>query len=277
MKIFITGTTGFLGRSLKEYLFEHQIHTWNRNDSDITDVIDSIQPEVIIHCAAEIYDSERMFDSNIVLVYKILECLRKKHKKTRLIQIGSSAEYGPVERPTNERDLINPVNMYQATKGANTLMCQAYARQFDLNTCVVRIYSGYGAYEKPHRLFPSLYRAFFKGEAMTLYAGEHDFIYVEDFCRAINILLKKEWPKAEIVNIGSGTQTSNLEVLRTWEKVTGKKADVTYKDRMLKPFESKIWCCDPDYAQTKYKFKAEYSLAQGIEDMIHKIEKENHA
>jgi nucleoside-diphosphate-sugar epimerase len=228
------------------------------------------KPDVIIHCAGEIYNADKMFTTNVVMVEEILEWV-KRNPKTRLIQIGSSAEYGPVPRASNELDRIDPVDVYQATKGAATLLCQGYARQFDLDICVARIYSGYGPNERDHRLFPKLYRAFFHNEPMTLRDGVHDFIYIDDFVRGIDLLLGSTWPAGELVNFGSGVQSSNVDVLRAWEKVTGRTGAVTYEHGLSKAYESLIWCCNTDYAQRQYGFKTEYSLEQGIEDFIRKM------
>ena len=270
MKFFITGTTGFLGQSLQEHFeSQHEIVVYVRGAS-ITDMLNINQPDVIIHCAGEIYNADRMFSTNVVMVEEILEWI-KRNKSTRMIQIGSSSEYGPVDYHTSELDMINPQNVYEATKGAATLLCQGYARQFGLQTLVARIYSGYGAHERSHRLFPRLYRAFFHNEPMELYAGVHDFIYIEDFVRGIELTLDKTWPPGEIVNFGSGQQYTNLQVLEAWQRVTGRHAPVTYHDHFYRAHDTKFWCCDTHYAETEYGFQTQYSLEQGIEDMIRKL------
>jgi dTDP-glucose 4,6-dehydratase len=274
MKILITGISGFLGKSLQEYFQNnHEVLGWQRGDINLSSVITNYKPDLMLHCAGEIYKIEHMIDTNIMMVYDILNAIKDHSPSTKLIHIGSSAEYGPVDRATSESDRINPVDLYQATKGSGTLLCQAYSRQFGLKTCVARIYSGYGPHERPHRLFPKLYRAFYHDEPMNLFAGEHDFIYIDDFCRAIDILANSEWPAGEIVNLGSGIQHSNLSVLQSWEHVTGKKALVTYQEVLSKPFESKVWCCDTSYARDRYGFITKFSLAEGIQEFINKRKK----
>jgi nucleoside-diphosphate-sugar epimerase len=254
MKIFITGTTGFLGRSLKEHFeLNNEVIEYIRG-SDIVMALEASKPELIIHCAGEIYNADLMYRTNVLLVNEILEWVRR-NPTTRMIQIGSSSEYGPVSRPTNETDPINPQNVYEATKGAATLMCQGYAKQFNLQICVARIYSGYGPHERSHRLFPRLYRAFFCNEPMKLYDGVHDFIYIDDFVRGIDILVNSSWPAGEIVNFGSGIQYRNREVLEAWERVTGRKGPVEYIDHFSKPHDTDFWCCDTSYAKMQYKFQ----------------------
>lgn len=266
MKIFITGGTGFIGRNLVEFYKTQDIFQYSRG-GDIRNDLYCFNPDVIINCAAEIYNPELMFDSNINLTRSILEYMRS-FPGANLIQIGSSSEYGPVDHPTSELDKINPIDMYQATKGAATLLCQGYARQYDLNITIVRPYSVYGKYEKPHRLFPKLWKAFNLNEPMTLYQGYHDFIYIDDFIRGINILLNTK-TNGDIINLGSGMQYSNTEVLETFENITKiSNAPVKFIDTMAKKFESEIWKCNPMYADITYGFKAIHSLEDGIERFL---------
>ena len=272
MKIFITGVSGFIGKSLKEFYVAqgHEVRGYYRNE-ELVYRLEGFRPDVIINCAGEIYKPELMYASNVQFVHYILDYLRV-HPDTKLIHLGSSSEYGRMERASKETDGIMPVDMYQATKGMGTLLCQGYAKQYGLNIAVARVYSAFGANERPHRLFPALYRAFFKDELMTLYKGFHDFIYIDDFVRGINTLVTSEFPPGDIINFGSGIQTSNLEVLQAWERATGKTAPVTYKDEFSKKFEGGVWQCDTSYAKRAYGFETEYSLESGIKDMIGKLQ-----
>jgi nucleoside-diphosphate-sugar epimerase len=103
---------------------------------------------------------------------------------------------------------------------------------------------------------------------MTLRDGVHDFIYIKDFLRAVDLLLSHEWPYGEIVNFGSGCQTTNLEVLQTWNRVVGIDAPITYEPGFSKHYDSEVWCCDTAYAERQYDFRTEYSLEEGIKDFI---------
>ena len=273
MKILITGTTGFLGRSLADYFgTTHEVIEHTRTSVRLSGAIYIHKPDIIIHCAGEIYKTDVMYDTNVGMVNEILESVREYCPGCRVIQIGSSAEYGPMNRATSETDPINPVDVYQATKGAATLLCQAYARQYGLKTMVARIYSGYGIHERPHRLFPTLYRAFFNDEPMTLYQGYHDFIYIEDFVRAIDQVKDFVWEPGEIINFGSGRQHSNFEVLEAWERITGRTAPVEKRDQLSKAYESTVWVCDNTKLRIRCGFQLQYDLEAGIQDFIKKMQ-----
>lgn len=269
MKIFITGSTGFVGQNLVDYYTRrgHEVYAFRRNEA-LHECLVQFKPDAIINSAAEIYDPEHMFVPNIVMVQTILEYVRNCEQYCRLIQIGSSSEYGPTNHATAEDTLLKPVDYYQATKGAASLMCQGWARFFQLPIWIVRPYSVYGPGERPHRLFPRLYRAFNYNESMTLYQGYHDFIYIKDFVRGIDLVLQN-WDLApgEIINFGSGSQISNFDLLELWENVTQKTAPVAKVAEMRKAFENNIWICDTAKSKN-LGFSCEYSLDTGIKDFL---------
>lgn len=265
--ILITGSNGFVGKNLIDfYRDKFNILTFAKNDN-----LDNIlvkNPDVIINCAASIYDIDTMFDTNVVLVNKLINHI-EKHKETKLIQIGSSAEYGKKTSATKEIDSLDPVSFYSGTKAAATMMCVSAACEFDLPIIVVRPYSLYGNYEKPYRLFSKLFNAFVYKEEMILYEGYHDFIYIKDFIFGIDNLVSGDYNNGDIVNYGSGLQTSNKEVLDIFIDIFGYIPERLHiHEGMAKTFESKTWVCDTRYSSTRYGFTTKYSLKNGIIDLI---------
>jgi len=267
MKIFITGATGFIGRNLVEYYQQHNVIEYNRCDPLFESLLIA-DPDLIINCAAEIYNPNLMWQANIDITSTCVTYLKGTTNK-KMIQIGSSSEYGPMLRSSAETDKINPVDFYQTTKGMATILCQGAARTFGLDIKIVRPYSVYGKYEKAHRLFPRLWKAFVLGQPIKLFDGEHDFIYINDFVRGIDLLVNSPSKKlGDIVNFGSGVQYSNIEVWDMFSKITGRTAPVTHIAGMVKNFESEVWKCDTTYAKNEYRFECVYNLEAGISDFL---------
>jgi nucleoside-diphosphate-sugar epimerase len=267
MKILITGSTGFIGKNLLEHFSENDCYPFTRGEN-LYVTLRKFRPDMVINSAAEIYEPHKMWEPNVEFTKICLDWLVQNPTK-KMIQLGSSIEYGMLDRAATERDPILPVDMYSTTKGMATLMCQGYARQFGLDVTVVRPYSIFGKYERPHRLFPRLWRAFTMDVPMTLYAGEHDFVYIDDFIHGIDLLVNLQQPtNGDIVHFASGIQTSNKEVLEIFEKITGKTSPVEYKPVLAKKFESTVWKGDTTYAREQYGFSCNYTLEQGIEHFL---------
>lgn len=264
MKIFLTGHSGFIGRHIQQrYADEHDVVNYNRYQN-ITDRLHITQPNIVINCAAEIANPEHMYRSNVDLVQQILNYCRK-FPSTRFIQIGSSSEYGQHDFATTENTGLMPRDMYSATKAAASLLCQAWARTWGLDVVVLRAYSPYGAGDRPHRLFSRLWRAFAYDKPMQLTQGVHDWIYISDFVDAVDALLNSTWPPGEVLNVGTGHQTTNLSILETWRSITGHDAPVELVEEMSTP---PVWCADNARIRQRYGWNPRIDLRDGIKKLV---------
>lgn len=264
MKIFLTGHTGFIGRHIQQrYAGDHNVTTYNRYQS-IMDRLHIAEPDVVINCAAELSEPELMYRSNLDLVQQILNYCRK-FPRTRFIQIGSSSEYGRHDSPTTEHTGLMPGDMYGATKAAASMLCQAWARTWGLDIIVLRAYSPYGAGDREHRLFSRLWHAFAYDQPMQLTQGVHDWIYISDFVDAVDAVLNNTRQPGEVLNVGSGQQTTNQSILETWQSITGHDAPVELIEKMSTP---PVWCADNARIRQRYGWSPRVDLRTGIEKLI---------
>ncbi len=264
MKIFITGSTGFIGKNLVKHFAEHEVFAYTR-DMLLTGELLKFKPDLIINCAAEIYDKEKMLIANIGIPHICLEYV-KANPTCKMIQMGTSSEYGPVNRASKETDRVKPKDEYATSKATATIMCQKYAMLHKLDVVIVRPYSPFGPDEQPHRLFPNLWRSFKLDQPMTLVNGVHDFCYIDDFVEAVDLIIAsdKRTP-GEIINVSSGVQSSNIDVLNAFKQATGKEGNVELVDKFVTP---PVWKCNNKIARTKYNWTPKHTLQQGIEKFL---------
>lgn len=265
MKILITGGTGFIGSNLAHHFRDHAVDFFRRHMSDIQARLDWFAPDWIINCAAEIYDKNHMWTANVELTRQCLEWI-KSNPATKMIQLGSSSEYGPCDRPTRETDPIRATDMYGTTKGIASSLCKAYATTFDLDISVIRPYSPFGPGEKSHRLFPRLWQAFMLDRPMELVQGVHDFCYIDDFVDAVHTIMHSDRRvPGDIINVSSGVQTTNAEVLEIFQRITKQGGNVIMVDRFVTP---PVWQADINHARECYGWQPRISLEQGIQKFL---------
>jgi nucleoside-diphosphate-sugar epimerase len=263
MKIFLTGSTGYLGSNIKKDI-PAEYFCYTRGDDIINDLW-NFKPDCIIHSAAEIYDVTKMFNSNVLLTQQILSYMTSHDIK--MIYIGSSSEYGKVDTPMSERTLPDPYSIYAATKTCGTLLCQAYAREYNRDICIVRPFSVYGSNEPQRRLIPTLYRNILEGKKTVMIRGSHDFVYIKDFIRLIQIILNSTSTKDNIINCGTGKSYLNYEVYELMRDIMKKECEVEMHD-IIKPQDSEIWKCDIRSAHIKYGFLYQYEFKDGLKEYI---------
>lgn len=264
-KYFITGATGFIGQHLRERL-KGNVYLYNRDQP--LDCLLSFKPDYIFHLAAEIYKESEMMDSNILLTQQLLEYSRKLPKLKAFVAIGSSSEYGRKDHPMTEEDYLDPTTMYEATKGAATLLCQAYARTYGVPVMIARPFSVYGLHEPKKRFIPTVIKNVRSKRPISLAPGVHDFIHVDDFIDGLLLLADNPLP-GEIFNFGSGVQTTNRELVTTVETLLNKKAHIN-PIAQLHTYDSDHWVADSSKA-ISLGWKPKYSLTTGLQQVIENI------
>ena len=271
MKIIITGHTGFIGKSLLERFKGEEIMTIGREwktDSTLKDQIKQFNPEYIIHCAAEIKNAYSTFEANVLMLNWLLEVTTTINYKA-FINIGSSSEYGYTTIPMTEKELLKPRTMYEATKGAGTLLCQGFAREFNKPVVTVRPFSVYGEYEPSSRLIPTLFRNFKNNIVSNISLGVHDFIHIDDFLDGLLYIMlsEREIIKGDIVHLGSGVQYTNLEVFNIIKDLFNSTLEPISIENIFNKYDTLNWVADITYAKSRYKFNPKYNLKTGLKNL----------
>lgn len=188
-KILVTGSAGFIGFHLCEYLLKNNwdvagidgftdyydvdmkkkrekillnknnyfsYHGMLENKNFISEVFNSFKPEVIVHLAAQagvrysIDNPESYINSNLIGTFNILE-VAKDFEIKHLLAASSSSVYGSnKEMPFHENQKCDtPVSFYAATKKANELMFHSYSHLYSIPVTMLRFFTVYGPYGRP--------------------------------------------------------------------------------------------------------------------------------
>lgn len=266
MTILVTGPRGFVATHLIKRLKTegHDVFYQGR------DSWPPVRTDVIINCAAELTNELDMFESNVGLARRLLDLVHEQGIR-KVIQIGSSSEYGLTNEPRVESLACTPSNIYEATKLAATALCQGYAARYDLDICVARPFSLYGSGDKPRKLIPTLYRSFISHQPINLFAGAHDWTYIDDFIDGLVLLLNasRAQTKGQIFNFGTGVSSTNDQVVEALESALGGKLSVMRQtDGRYHAHDVDNWVADATKVRTILGWQPKYDLTQGMKAYV---------
>lgn len=169
------------------------------------------------HVDRSILDASPFIETNVKGTQVLLEAARR-YRVERFVQISTDEVYGSLgeEATFTEESPLLPNSPYAASKAAADLLCRAYHRAYGVPVIITRSSNNYGPYQFPEKLIPLMIRNALLGKELPVYgAGKQvrDWLYVEDNCRAIDLVLQKG-KVGEIYNIGGGCEKRNIEVVK---------------------------------------------------------------
>ena len=221
----------------------------------------------IVHLAAQpgvrhsLVDPYIYVQTNVMGHLVMLELARRLPDLKHFVYASSSSVYGGNRKlPFAIADRVDhPVSLYAATKRSDELMTEAYCHQFGMKATGLRYFTVYGPREKPSKLIQVLLRL---PARVKLSAGVHDYVFISDFVTAVFTVLDSCTKLFDLVNIGSGLQTSNADVVRMVELLSGHAFEVEAVPG--KPYDSDSWVCDTAYARAEYGITASVPLERGL-------------
>lgn len=205
------------------------------------EIFERERPSAVVNFAAEshvdrsIARPEIFLRTNVLGTQTLLDlCLT--FGVERYHQVSTDEVYGdlPLGRPDlsfKEDSPLRASSPYSASKAGGDLLVNAYCRTYGLFTTVSRCSNNYGPLQFPEKLVPLVITKALKGEPVPVYGtGENvrDWIFVEDHCRAIDLILQGG-KKGEVYNVGGRGERSNLSLIRLiLEKLGREDAPVVF-------------------------------------------------
>ncbi len=237
------------------------------------------KPDIVVNFAAESHvdrsiDNPRIFlETNIIGTQVLMDTCRKYGIK-RFHQVSTDEVYGdlPLDRPDlffTEDTPLHTSSPYSASKASADLLVLAYYRTFKLPVTISRCSNNYGPYQFPEKLIPLMITRALADQPLPVYGnGENvrDWLYVEDHCSAIDLIIHKG-REGEVYNIGGHNEKTNLEVVKTILRVLNKPESlITYvKDR---PGHDLRYAIDPSKIHNELGWLPATKFDEGIKKTI---------
>lgn len=185
-----------------------------------------------------------------------------------LIHVSLSVNWGKVDSfvfVSTSSVKLRTQTMYSRSKKAAEEILLSFMEKYNAPISIIRPFSVTGVGEQPKHLIPTLIRQISASKEVTLDPDPtHDFIDVEDL---VNGMLNLSENRAKgIFELGTGTATSNEDVLKTVESVLDKKAKVRIV-RGLRPYDNKEWV-STNFKSRRYGWFPEKSLEDSIKEMV---------
>tara|TARA_B100001250_G_scaffold332520_1_gene297943 strand:- start:496 stop:1458 length:963 start_codon:yes stop_codon:yes gene_type:complete len=279
-KIIITGGCGFIGSHIAEYFYNKyknsKIVVYDKityaadisylnslkNNKRIKiykkDILNfknlknvSKNADLMIHAAAESHVdnsfqlNDKFIRTNVMGTKNVMQVC-KENKIKKIIHISTDEIYGEIFKGSfNEEHRFNPSNPYSSSKAAAEMIVNGYIHSYKLPVIIVRANNIFGTRQHPEKLIGGCCWSFLKNKKFTIHGKglqKRSFLYVEDFCKAIDLLCSKG-KKFEAYNIGTKFEYKNIEIVKIIAKQNNKnfyKNTEFVKDRPFNDFRYSI-------------------------------------
>jgi dTDP-glucose 4,6-dehydratase len=306
MTILVTGGAGFIGANFVRMLLDrdsdrivnldmltyagnlenltgyegHDRYRFVRGDIRDRELLDRLFEEenidAVVNFAAESHvdrsiDGPRIFlDTNIMGTQNLLEAARQAGVE-RFLQVSTDEVYGSLgaEGLFTEDSQIQPNSPYAASKAAADLVCRAYQHTYGFPVLITRCSNNYGPYQFPEKLIPLMIANALEDRPLPVYGdgrNVRDWLYVEDHCRALDMVLRKGVP-GEVYNIGGHNEMENITIIRLLLELVGKDESlITYVDD--RPGHDRRYAIDASRIERDLGWTPTHQFESGIRETV---------
>ena len=242
-------------------------------------IFEQEKPDIVVNFAAEshvdrsIENPEIFLQTNVIGTSVLLDACRK-YGIDRYHQVSTDEVYGdlPLDRPDlffTEETNLKTSSPYSASKAGADLLVMAYHRTYKIPTTISRCSNNYGPYHFPEKLIPLMIINALSDKKSPVYGdgkNVRDWLYVEDHCRAIDLILQKG-RVGEVYNIGGHNERANIDVVKTILKELGKPEDLIEHVTDRKGHDRR-YAIDPTKIHTELGWEPETKFEDGIKKTV---------
>lgn len=205
-----------------------------RDAEKMTEVFERYQPDYVVNFAAESHVDRSIktpgvfADTNVMGTVTLLNVAKAQWENPdgtfdahKFLQIGTDEVYGslPLDDPEaffRESTPLNPHSPYSASKAAADLFVKAYGDTYGMPVNITRCSNNYGPFQFPEKLIPLMINNALHYESLPVYGdglNVRDWLYVEDHCKAIDMVLSHGVP-GEVYNVGGHNERPNIFIVK---------------------------------------------------------------
>lgn len=258
----------------------------------MTQIISRHEIDGIINLAAESHVDRSIKDpftfarTNVMGTLSLLQAALKvwekeaNFKEKRFYHISTDEVYGslePGDRPFEEGDVYDPHSPYSASKASCDHFVRSYRDTYGLPVLLSNCSNNYGPYQFPEKLIPLVINNIHHHKTLPIYGtGENirDWLYVDDHCRAIDLILHHGRP-GETYNIGGNNEHTNIEIVKLLIQIVDE--ELGYEKGHSLPLISfvadrkghdKRYAINSDKIQRELGWKQEVPFEEGIRQTV---------
>lgn len=211
----------------------HSFHKVNICDADaINAVFQHYDIDVVVNFAAESHvdrsiETPQIFvDTNVCGTVTLLEAAKRAwaqedgtYGNKRFLQVSTDEVYGSLgpDGYFTEKTPLDPHSPYSSSKASADLFVKAYGDTYGLPFNITRCSNNYGPFQFPEKLIPLMINNALQGKNLPIYGDGlniRDWLYVEDHCKAIDMVIEKG-RLGEVYNVGGHNERTNVAIVET--------------------------------------------------------------
>ena len=245
----------------------------------VYEIFDKECPDAVVNFAAETHVDRSIEDPSVFLTTNVLgtqvlldAC--REYGMIRYHQVSTDEVYGdlPLDQPElmfTEQTPLHTSSPYSASKAGADLLCHAYFRTYGLPVTISRCSNNYGPYQFPEKLIPLMIANALSDKPLPVY-GEglnvRDWLYVDDHCAAIALILEKGRP-GEVYNIGGHNEKRNIDIVKRILSILGKSEELITHVTDRKGHDRR-YAIDPTFIHHELGWLPETAFDVGIEKTV---------